>query len=88
MGRRDPLKGLLKSRGLSTAVGDEGGFAPDLPSNEAAIETILAVFENAGFQRDPHQAQPDRHPDGNPGGDRARRASRIRIGGVAPVGRD
>jgi enolase len=36
------LKGVLKKRGLSTAVGDEGGFAPDLPSNEAAIEIILA----------------------------------------------
>ena len=43
------LKSLLKSRGLSTAVGDEGGFAPDLPSNEAAIEIILAAVEKAGF---------------------------------------
>ncbi|QDL37773.1 phosphopyruvate hydratase [Rhodoferax sediminis] len=43
------LKGLLKKRGLSTAVGDEGGFAPDLPSNEAAIEVILAAIEQAGF---------------------------------------
>lgn len=44
------LKGLLKSRGLSTAVGDEGGFAPDLPSNEAAIEVILAAIGQAGFK--------------------------------------
>jgi len=44
------LKGLLKKRGLSTAVGDEGGFAPDLPSNEAAIEVILAAIEQAGFK--------------------------------------
>lgn len=44
------LKGILKSRGLSTAVGDEGGFAPDLPSNEAAIEVILAAIESAGFK--------------------------------------
>jgi enolase len=44
------LKALLKSRGLSTAVGDEGGFAPDLPSNEAAIELILAAIEQAGFK--------------------------------------
>jgi enolase len=43
------LKGILKSRGLSTAVGDEGGFAPDLPSNEAAIEVILKAIETAGF---------------------------------------
>jgi enolase len=44
------LKALLKSRQLSTAVGDEGGFAPDLPSNEAAIEVILAAIEKAGFK--------------------------------------
>jgi enolase len=43
------LKSLLKARGLSTAVGDEGGFAPDLPSNEAAIEVILAAIAQAGF---------------------------------------
>ncbi len=44
------LKALLKGRGLSTAVGDEGGFAPDLPSNEAAIEAILSAIEQAGFK--------------------------------------
>jgi enolase len=44
------LKSLLRKQGLSTAVGDEGGFAPDLPSNEAAIEVILAAIELAGFK--------------------------------------
>ncbi len=43
------LKSVLRARGLATAVGDEGGFAPDLPSNEAALETILAAIEKAGF---------------------------------------
>jgi enolase len=43
------LKAVLRSRGLATAVGDEGGFAPDLPSNEAALETILTAIEKAGF---------------------------------------
>jgi enolase len=44
------LKSVLLSRKLATAVGDEGGFAPDLPSNEAALETILAAIEKAGFR--------------------------------------
>ncbi len=43
------LKSVLNERGLNTAVGDEGGFAPDLSSNEAAIEVILEAIENAGF---------------------------------------
>ena len=43
------LKKVLSARGLSTAVGDEGGFAPDLPSNEAAIEAILEATEAAGY---------------------------------------
>jgi enolase len=43
------LKGVLKSRGLATAVGDEGGFAPDLKSNEEAIETILEAVSKAGY---------------------------------------
>jgi enolase len=43
------LKALLKTRGLATAVGDEGGFAPDLPSNEAALDTIVRAIELAGF---------------------------------------
>jgi enolase len=44
------LKGLLHEQGLSTAVGDEGGFAPDLPSSEAAIEAILEAAERAGHR--------------------------------------
>ncbi|MGB5718034.1 MAG: phosphopyruvate hydratase [Gammaproteobacteria bacterium] len=43
------LASVLKSRGLNTAVGDEGGFAPDLASNEAAIEVILEAIDKAGF---------------------------------------
>ncbi len=43
------LKSVISSRGLSTAVGDEGGFAPDLPSNEAAIEAVLEAIEKAGY---------------------------------------
>jgi enolase len=42
------LKALLHEQGHATAVGDEGGFAPDLPSSEAAIETILAAVDRAG----------------------------------------
>jgi enolase len=44
------LKKVLHGRGLSTSVGDEGGFAPNLPSNEAAIEAILAATEKAGYR--------------------------------------
>jgi enolase 1/2/3 len=44
------LKKVLNDRGLNTAVGDEGGFAPDLPSNEAAIEVILEAIANAGYE--------------------------------------
>lgn len=43
------LAGLLKQRGLSSGVGDEGGFAPDLSGDEAALELILAAVEAAGF---------------------------------------
>ena len=43
------LKSVLSGRGLATAVGDEGGFAPDLPSNEAAIEAILEAVDLAGY---------------------------------------
>lgn len=43
------LKKVLHDRGLSTAVGDEGGFAPDLPSNEAALEVIAEAVANAGY---------------------------------------
>jgi enolase len=44
------LKGVLKSRGYNTAVGDEGGFAPSLKSNEEAIELILAAVKKAGYR--------------------------------------
>ena len=44
------LKALLHERGLATAVGDEGGFAPDLPSAEAAIEAVLEAAERAGHR--------------------------------------
>jgi enolase len=44
------LKSVLHGRGLATAVGDEGGFAPDLRSNEEAIETILEAIANAGYR--------------------------------------
>jgi len=43
------LKALLKQRGFSTAVGDEGGFAPDLKSNEQALEVIMQAIEITGF---------------------------------------
>ena len=41
---------ILKSRGLSTAVGDEGGFAPDLDGTEDAINTIISAVEKAGYK--------------------------------------
>lgn len=44
------LKKVLKSKGYSTNVGDEGGFAPDLKSNEEAVEVILKAIENAGYK--------------------------------------
>jgi len=44
------LKGVLKAKKLSTAIGDEGGFAPNLKSNEEAIEVIIAAIEKAGYQ--------------------------------------
>lgn len=43
------LKAVLKAKGLNTNVGDEGGFAPDLPSNEAALEMIMMAIEKAGL---------------------------------------
>ena len=43
------LKGLLKSKGLSTGLGDEGGFAPNLPSNRAALDLIVEAIEIAGY---------------------------------------
>ncbi|HJZ62197.1 MAG TPA: phosphopyruvate hydratase [Miltoncostaeaceae bacterium] len=44
------LKGVLRSRGLGTGVGDEGGFAPDLASNRDALEVIVAAIETAGYR--------------------------------------
>src|ERR1017187_9420543 len=46
------LKAVLKKKGLSTAVGDEGGFAPKLESTEAAIEVILQAIKDAGYKAD------------------------------------
>jgi len=43
------LKSVLKARGMNTAVGDEGGFAPDLSSNEEAVEVILEAIDKAGY---------------------------------------
>ena len=43
------LKGVLKERGLSTGLGDEGGFAPNLPSNRDALDLIVVAIEKAGF---------------------------------------
>jgi enolase len=43
------LKSLLKSKGLATGLGDEGGFAPNLPSNRAALDLIVEAISNAGF---------------------------------------
>jgi enolase len=44
------LKSVLKKKGYSTNVGDEGGFAPDIQSNEEAIETVLQAIEDAGYK--------------------------------------
>ena len=44
------LKAVLKERGLSTSVGDEGGFAPNLPSSEAALEAIMEAIDRAGYR--------------------------------------
>lgn len=43
------LKGILKERGLATSVGDEGGFAPRLETNEAALQVVLEAIESAGY---------------------------------------
>ena len=44
------LKGVLKSKGYSTAVGDEGGYAPNLKSNDEAVEVIIEAIEKAGYE--------------------------------------
>ncbi len=43
------LKSVLKSQGMNTAVGDEGGFAPNLPSNQSALDTIMEAIDKAGY---------------------------------------
>ena len=48
------LKSVLSGRGSSTTVGDEGGFAPDLPSNQAALDLIVEAVESAGFHLGDH----------------------------------
>ena len=50
------LKGVLKAQGLATGVGDEGGFAPDLPSNEDALRLIVQAIEKAGYTPGPEVA--------------------------------
>ncbi len=50
------LKKVLTKRGLSTAVGDEGGFAPNLPNDEAALEAVMAAIEGAGYEPGKHVA--------------------------------
>jgi enolase len=65
------LRDVLKDRGLSTNVGDEGGFAPQLPSNKAALELILAAIDMAGYKAghdlfialDPAASSFYRHPE-------------------------
>ena len=44
------LKSVLKSKGMSTNVGDEGGFAPNIKSNEEAIQIVIEAIEKAGFR--------------------------------------
>ena len=44
------LKGVLKERGAATTVGDEGGYGPSLPSNEAALDAVLAAIARAGYE--------------------------------------
>lgn len=44
------LKGILSAKGLSTAVGDEGGFAPNLPNNEAALDFLMQAIEQSGYR--------------------------------------
>ena len=43
------LKKMIDARGMPTTVGDEGGFAPDLPSNEAALQLLLEAIDKAGY---------------------------------------
>ena len=67
------LKSTLKKRGLNTAVGDEGGFAPDLESNEAALQALIEGIEAAGYT------------PGEDVGDRARPGGSARSSRTAPT---
>ena len=67
------LKRVLQQQGLSTNVGDEGGFAPSLPSNEAALNLIIQAIEAAGYQPGVHC-----YPRPRPGGHRAVPGRRLR----------
>ena len=78
------LKKTLHDRGLGTAVGDEGGFAPDLDSNEAALEVLMAGIAAAGYT--PGRGDRDRARPGHER-DRARRVLRARARGPHPVRR-
>ena len=67
------LKGWLKANGLSTAVGDEGGFAPDLSSNEAALEALVAGHRGGRLR-----ARQGRLHRPRPGDERDLRGRRLR----------
>ena len=56
------LKGILKKKGFATSVGDEGGFAPDLPSSEGVIETVLSAITAAGYKPGADIAWPSTWP--------------------------
>ena len=71
------LRAVLHERGLATGVGDEGGFAPDLESNEAAIEAVLEAAERAGHRERVAIAL-------DPAADRALRATALRPRGRGP----
>ena len=73
------LAGVLKVRGLSTTVGDEGGFAPNLPSNEEAVEILVEAIEATG--RAPGRGHRHRH---GPGHQRALQGRELRTGRRRP----
>ena len=73
------LKRTLHERGLGTAVGDEGGFAPDLGSNEEALQMLVAGIEAAGYE--PGRGRRDR---ARPGRQRALRGRRLRARARGP----
>ena len=75
------LKAILKKKGLATSVGDEGGFAPDLPSSEEALDTILEAIAAAGYKAGDADLAGARR-----GGQRAARGPQVRLQEVG--GRD